>query len=737
MEIFCFFMGVLYAYTTHYYLPIATLALIFITPRYTFPIYFILGLTLALAHEWLTAPSHMPDVPIISQAQLEGTIESIPIKTPYKTQFMFAVHKLNGHKVNALVTLSWYQNSPHLHAGQAWLLKAKLKEPRNFNNPGSFDYVQSLKTKHVYWTGYVRSGSQKTDVDSAFSWLTLREHLSTVLNHLAPDQQTAGIVEALTLNITSHISAQDWDLFRRTGTTHLFGISGEHIALLSGFIFIFIRCLWSKSARCCLLLPAQSIAACGGLLIASFYALLAGFCPPVQRALAGCFFYAMSFIGRRRFTTWQVWRYALFLVLCIEPHVVFMQGFYFSFLAVACIVLTQQRWRLAGIRGKLALQLSCLLGLMPLSFYWYSYGSINSFIANIIAIPLVGFLIVPLSLLTLLISASSWSWILMKPLSYLIKILMKWLAWCEYLEAVNIHWSLNSITLVLPLLGALLVWVLLPIKPFKYLAWLWLVLPFFPPKIELKPGEALIDVLDVGQGLAVSIQTQHHTLLYDTGDQWFQGSDLGQMVVLPFYQTRGVKKIDALVISHPDKDHRGGLKSIQKNIPVTHLIVNDPIFYHQGMNCHYYPDWEWDGVHFRFLSIKGAFGNKNNNSCILQIATSKNTLLLTGDIERQAEDYLIRTYGSQLRSEILIVPHHGSKTSSSYRFLLEVAPRYAIASLGFANRFRFPHKQTINSMKALNIPFYRTDECGMTELKLTVNDPLKEPTCVHQSIQKS
>lgn len=701
-----------------------------ITPRYPILLLFILGVGLAYAHQWFISPTGLPDSNVIPHAIIEGTIASIPARNLNKTQFAFALETINGAAAQGLIQLAWYNNAPECHTGQRWRLSVKLKRPRNFANPGSYNYVNALATRHIQWTGYINSPNNKRlKSRTSFQWLTLRERLSTSLTRLAPDERIAGIVEALTLNLTTHISQEDWSLFRRTGTTHLFGISGEHIALISGLIFWLLRWVWSRSSRCCLLFPAISFASIGGFIIALLYAFLAGFGAPVQRALIGCFLYTLRCLGKQRFTAWQTWRYALAGVLCLEPHAVFMQGFYFSFLAVACLLLTQQRWRLKGYRGSLALQLSCLVGLMPLTLYWFSYGSINSFLANLFAIPLVGFLIFPLALLTMLVSHFDWAWLLMKPLSWLIILMFQGLKWTEKLADMNIIWPINHIELVFCLVGTLLLWLLLPAKPFKLLAILWLIIPLFPPRVLIQPGEALVQVLDVGQGLAVAIQTQHHSLLYDTGDQFFQGSDLGKMVILPFYQATQLSKLDMIVISHPDKDHRGGLNSVEEALPVGRLLVNDPHYYHHGLNCHTYPDWEWDGVSFHFFPIHKSFNDKNNNSCILQIRNAGGQVLFTGDIEKEAEDYLIQTYGDALKSSILIVPHHGSKTSSSYRFLLEVAPRYAIASLGFDNRFRFPHVRTLANMNSLQIPFYRTDECGMTTIKLSRKGEINAPAC--------
>lgn len=769
MEIFCFFLGILYLYTSNYFLPLINLLIFYLSPKYSIIGFFILGIVFAWLHQSLALPkgiatinplskhgtgvyasvhedlSILPmtqwfsavafqkrSIEVIPKVTIEGTIASIPTQDFTKTQFLLALEQYDHLPAQGLIQLSWYKNAPKLHSGQRWRFTVKLKRPRNYLNPGSMDYVSSLAARHIFWTGYILPQENKllTESPSNFSWLRLREYLSTQLTQLAPDQSTAGVVEALTLNLTSHISQENWDLFRRTGTTHLFGISGEHIALISGMIYWLVRWLWRKSARCCLLIPAPYVACIMGLLAAVCYAFLAGFAPPVQRALIGCFFYTLYRLGKLRFSTWQVWRYALFGVLCIEPHAVFMQGFYFSFIAVACLLLTQQRWQLKGYKGNLAIQLSCLIGLMPLTLYWYAYGSINGFIANLFAIPLVGLLIVPLALITMTFCSWSFAGLLMKLLALLIALLFKGLNLIEHLASININGSIQGMEWVIILMGVLLMWVLLPIKPFQWIAPLWVLLAVFPHQTLRSPGEAVIDVLDVGQGLAVVVRTQNHVLIYDTGDRFFQGNDLGKMVILPYLKTLRVNKIDAVVISHPDKDHRGGLNSLEKGVLVAQRLVNEPFYYNNhGVRCHDYPPWRWDNIYFRFLPITTHFKNKNNNSCILQISTSAGKVLLTGDIEKIAEDYLIRTYGGELASDVLIVPHHGSKTSSSYRFLLEVAPRYAIASLGFDNRFHFPHAKTLARMKSLNIPFYRTDHCGMTQITLPVQGEIKSPIC--------
>lgn len=730
MDILCFFIGIFFAYSPHLYLLLALFAILFIDFRYRLLLFFLSGLLVALLHQCWVAPHKVEHHAVLSNAMIEGEIVSLPTENDGTVSFDFQVTKINNHPVKTRMHLSWYDAKKMIHAAETWQFVVKIKKPRNFYNPGSRDREQSFNAKHIQWVGYIKKGTQQKKQNiSRHPWLCFRDYLRQQISALAPDLQIAGVIEALTINHTQHISQEDWALFRRTGTVHLFGISGEHSALLFGFFFILSRFFWSFYTKGCLLVPAPAFASIVSFLFTLSYAFLAGFEPPVQRALVGCFLYSFRYIGLGCFTPWQVWRYALFGVLCLDPHAVFMQGFYFSFLAVLCLLLTHQRWSLKGYQKHLALQLSCLIGLFPLGLYWFSYGSINGFLANLFAIPLVGFLIVPLSLLLLLIHPFNGSWMLIKLLSCLIHWLYWGLAWIEHLAFVNIQYSLTATSALIALMGGLLLWILLPIQPFKPFAFLWCIIPLFPSQSSVQYGDALVQILDVGQGLAVSVRTQHHTLLYDTGDLFFHGSDMGELVIVPFYQFNHIKIIDTIVISHPDKDHRGGLHSIEKQIPVKQLIVNDPEYYHRGIHCHHISAWDWDDVHFEFLPIQFPFKNKNNNSCVLQISTRQNRLLLTGDIEKEAEDYLVQQAMHRLKSDILVLAHHGSKTSSTLRFLLETAPRYAIASLGFDNRFHFPHKKTETTLKQLGIPFYRTDQCGMITLTLSNKKNITKPQC--------
>lgn len=718
MEILCLWLGVLFAYSQTWALVFVALGVYYFVRRPACVLFFVLGLALVGLHQFWIMPAAPGMDKALNQVQVEGQIVAMQSMSRQKSQFTFKTSMLNGKPCQTLLQLAWYQHPPPMALGQIWQLQVKLKQPRNYRNPGSKDYVQSLAARHVFWTGYVQGRGRLLAQSSAWSLLLFREQLAANLAKVIKDPLSLGVVEALTLGITNHLTQELWTLFRETGTTHLLVISGSHIGLIAGLVFFVSRRFASLFPRLLLRLPAQSLAGIAALLAAFIYALIAGFAPPAQRSVVAAGFFAWRCLGRQFCSIWQIWRYALLLVIVLEPHAVLLPGFYLSFIAVALLFFVWKRWPNQGWRSHVIAQLACLIGLMPFCLFWFGYGSVNGLIANLFAIPLVSFLIVPLSLLILMISQCPG----IGPLVWVLQTSIHALVWAlqqtARLSWLNVVYALNHSLSLAALVAAFMVLAFFPKLRLRMLACFWMVLAFFPAKLSPPYGEALIRILDVGQGLAVVVHTRQHLLVYDTGDSFYQGGDLGQWVILPYLSQMGVKQIDKLVISHPDRDHQGGLNSIRANRPVLQLIGNQRNKARGMVSCHSYPDWEWDGVRFRFFPIHHRFKAKNNRSCVLQVASSGGKILLAGDIEREAEYYLAQTYGNRLASEVLLVPHHGSKTSSSRAFLARVNPREAIISLGFANRFHFPHLQTLQTYQALEVPLWRTDERGMVSLRL-------------------
>ena len=720
MEILCFFAGTAFVYVNKLYPFLLVLSFFFFRRKASFWLWFCAAILFAYVHAWIVSDYGMPHQNVVKHALLSGKIVSIPSVASDKTQFQFAVQALNGKSAKAVILLNCYRNCPDFKAGQYWQLQTKIKRPHNLGNPGSFDYAGLLHARHIDWTGYIRAeksvfDSEKSDKKSL---LILRQYLANKVSSLTFDERTLGIVQALSLGVTTHIDKGEWELFRRTGTIHLMVISGAHIGLVAGLIYSITRWLWCCSGRWCLRIPAPKVASALALLSAFIYSILSGFAVPAERALIVCFFMLIRNFCGQRFTTWQAWRYALFVVILYEPHSVMSSGFYLSFIAVAVLVLANQRINSKGIKQTVMLQLACLIGLMPLTIFWFSYGAVNGLIANLVAIPWVGLVVVPLVLITvLLVPFVSVTWLVFIT-KHAILALLLYLNWVDAFSAVNVTYVFYSIFSPIILMGVLAIYVFIPLREYVVLTSLMAVLVLFPAYAKPKQGEASFYLLDVGQGLCVVVRTANHTLIYDTGAKFFHGGDMGKMALIPYLKTTNIRKLDAVVISHPDIDHRGGLDSLAQQYSIDSLIVDDPDWYHRGKSCYEIPEWTWDGVRFQFFATSMHLPKKNNHSCVLQVSTPGGQVLLTGDIEVLAEDYLIEHYGARLQSSVLLIPHHASKSSSSEDFLDTVRPQEAIASYGFDNAYHFPHAQAVNRYEQRHIPIYNTLDCGMVHLTL-------------------
>jgi len=237
-------------------------------------------------------------------------------------------------------------------------------------------------------------------------------------------------------------------------------------------------------------------------------------------------------------------------------------------------------------------------------------------------------------------------------------------------------------------------------------------------------------VLDVGQGLAIVIETQHHTLIYDAGVRSLSGFNTGSAVVLPYMKSRRIQKVDLAMVSHNDNDHSGGIHSLLQEGVIKKLMVsNHPELYAASNTalCRAGEQWHWDGVTFQILHPPSKWqSNDNNRSCVLQITHPAGKILLTGDIEKSAEEWLVRKYGDNLASDLVVVPHHGSKTSSSYRFVDLVHPQTAVFSAGYRNRYGFPHATIMQRYRELGAQLVETTRQGAVTYLFDVNIGLQQ-----------
>ena len=681
--------------------------------------------------------------------QLSGFVASIPERRDRLWRFEFDVdalhHEGKAYPSPGTIRLSWYDDAIRPAVGEAWQLTVRLKQAHGFMNPGAFDYEKWLFSHRIRATGYVRSKERQSLLPSSGvayplqQWRgLLRQKIQTIL----PEHPMRGLVTALTIGDRSAITAAQWTVLRESGTNHLIAISGLHIGFIAGLVYFLVKWLWARLGRWPLYVPAPKAGALAALLAALCYAALAGWSIPTQRAFIMVSVVMLSLLFMRVSTPSRTLALALLLVLLHDPLAVLGPGLWLSFAAVAIILFAMgnrsRHHRLWQKWGKVQWVVS--LGLLPLLLTLFQQASLVSPLANFIAVPVVSLLLVPMLLVALMLSSLAIGQLLFSwgadGLQLLMDLLTAITAWPHILLVTP---SPGIFSLSLALIGSLLLFM-----PRAWPArWLGLVLliPLLSdhPK-QLEHGQGRLTLLDVGQGLAAVVQTRNHTLVFDTGPRFSDAFDTGQAVVLPFLRQSAISQLDRLIISHSDNDHIGGAESLMAGLPVAEVLSSQPeqLFFDQVSLCQAGDAWEWDGVGFKILH-PDAFNIKtgeNNQSCVLQVTSPYARVLIPGDIEGEAEQALVERYGTQLRSDILIVPHHGSKTSSTTAFLHTVQPSYALFPVGYRNRHRFPHKNVLTRYEKSGIALFDTARHGAIEILLGPHDDQYRPITYRQAARR-
>lgn len=671
-----------------------------------------------------------------------GVVSSLPKNEGDAFHFQFTTSSINHQLQKTVLQLAWYgaQTVP-LRVGDQWQLLVKLKRPHGLMNPGGFDYDKWLFSHEIRATGYVINSPQTVFIQSKNrSHLIdrIRENLQIKIKQTLNGQPTAGLIEALVTGSQNDITPEQWKTMQATGTNHLMAIAGLHIGFMSGFSFILMNLLWRRSGRLCLMVPAQQAATGAALISAIVYSGLAGFSLPTQRALIMLTVFLLGSLLRRQFSTWNAYLLALLFIVLWEPLSTMTISFWLSFAAVFLIIY--------GVSGRLKMhgiawhwgraQWVIAIGLIPFCVWLFEQASFVSLIANFIAVPAVGFIVLPLcaiGTILLLVFNLPGHWVLLIAAKAMIIIwwVLTWLA--HFKNAIWLQVMPNNLVLSLSVIGVLLL-----LAP-KGLPGKWLGIIFFLPLIFYpypKPcaGEVWFTVLDVGQGLATVVQTKNHVLIYDTGPN-VGGFDAGQRVDLPFLYSQGIRKVDLMMISHGDNDHIGGAFTIIKNISVKQVFTSVPqnLLKFHAKKCVAGQSWQWDGVKFTVLYPKATMPYQDNNSsCILRINNQHESILLTGDIEKSAEKNLIQNNAGQLSSTVLVAPHHGSVTSSSSAFIKAVQAKYVIFSTGYFNRYHFPSHMVIKRYQAAHTLMLNTATSGAIQFKLGNTDPFISLTEQHK-----
>ena len=679
---------------------------------------------------------------------IEGSIVSIPVTKDDFSKFLFSVDAIYIDDVRIAgpkrIKLSWYGNgSKAVASGQRWRLTVRLKRPYGTMNPGGFDYERWLFQNRINATAYIRINSANTQLDNVNdidAFYRLRQHLHDRIGDLAGDSTQVGIIQALALGERGQISQEQWQRLRETGTNHLVAISGLHIGLVAAWVFFLTRWLWSRSLLGFFHIPAPRVAAILAWCAAFCYAAMAGFSIPTQRALVMVSVVMLGIISQRPLALSHVWALSLLAVLIYDPLAPLSAGFWLSYAAVGVILFalgnrltnTGLWWRYGRVHVVVA------LGLAPLLIVLFQNVPVLSPLANFIAVPLVSLVTVPLTLLAL-------------PFVDLFPTLSELLLLGAHYSLLLLEWVLasvhkySSLPFDLPILNgfamsSLVVGTLWLLMPRGWPA-RWLGIIGFLPLFFINPDRPAastfwLTVLDVGQGTAIVIETQNHTLIYDAGARFSDEFDMGSAVILPYLQAQGLNTIDTLLISHADNDHIGGAASILDEVEVKRVLTSATENFGEGFatECEAGQSWQWDGIQFELLhpdaayTVKNKRKARNNRSCVLRISNNVETILLPGDIEKDAERYLLKHYRDKLKANIIIAPHHGSRTSSTPRFVNAINANHVVYTVGYRNRYGFPKLPIIKRYQNGGAVAYRSDDSGALRFVLDGDGEISPPS---------
>jgi competence protein ComEC len=696
---------------------------------------------------------------------IKGRVISLPIYREQYNAWYFTVETialLNNGREFALsdsfpkkIRLAWYKDrskkedfSPHQTVpkrevvpklGEHWSLWVRFKPIHSHLNPGSFDYERWAFVRHIESRGYVRNSTKskkyvnyRLEKDGS-NWVEVwRTHLRNLIEKSGISLESQALVKALMIGDKSALSQKQWDAFRDAGISHLLAISGLHIGLVALFMGWLGSCLWRLSARACRIVPAPYIWFFSGLLSASVYAMVAGFEVPVQRALVMLFVAFFGLLYQRHLPNLFILLLAFIAVMLIDVRAFYATGFWLSFVSVAIILFLlrgqnqskhylsfaylkkQSTWQerrgklFAGIYQLFRLQFAITICLIPLLLFFFQTASVISPLANLSITPLVGIFVVPFIILAVFMSA----------IPMVFDFLMLWLGfvleWLNVFLLLAVEWLDLRVQLPSPSVWGVIIATIVLVLAFiasnwkkRLIAVVIAVVLLFPFPRMIPEGVAEVNVLDVGQGLSIVVFTKNHSLIYDFGNR-----GLGRSVVYPFMNSN-FRKADKMVISHHDIDHYGGSEYVIKKYPKAQII--------DWNKCS--GEWMWDKVKFQLLQYQAEFQGKkirdNNVSCIVKITSANNqSMLLTADIEKEAERWLINNKAEILQSNVLLVPHQGSKTSSTREFLQAVNPQIAVVSAGYKNHFRHPHPKVVKRYQSLGVSLYDTICGGMITISL-------------------
>lgn len=712
-------------------------------------------------------PLHLATAPQWIQGEvisLQSSTDSTQIISDKKQlRFNLKVTHLNSKKLNTAikVRLSWKKPEFIMFQGQVVTLKTKFKPAHGLANVGGFSYQTWLRSKNILATGYVINNKENKATTASIS---TRQKLFNIYKALLPEHKLSPLLLALGFGSRNELNPQLWQVLQTTGTGHLIAISGLHIGLVSAgsyfCLMIFIRLLplrFCNNRVCFQTMNIRYLVIAVSLEIGITYGYLAGFSLPTIRALLMLSIYWLSRVLNINISIKRWLLLTLFLLTLTTPFSLFTASFWLSVYAVTIIFLILWRfktmlnsgntvWRF--IKGVFVIQLGLTVMLLPVSALFFHQVSFVALLANIVAVPWMSFLSIPLCLLSVLVMPFSES-------------LAQFLMECS-IESLQLLWhylrflsqqtwavvKLSNVGIQFFVLFGSISFLALFCLPQVFLSnffasqtnsfkkllvvfSLCVLLLFTQNAQTLKIKNAnsnnqdivnesswQLVVFDVGQGLSVLIQRGTKAVLYDTGASYPSGFTMVSAVILPYLQHAGVVQLDKMIISHSDNDHAGGLTELRESIPLNELIYNGDET-DKNTVCLQGNSFTWQNLHFEMLWPKDIVSKENDDSCVLLISDGKYSVLLAGDITKKVEAALLQQYPN-LSADIITVPHHGSKTSSSELFISSVNPSFAVASAGYLNRWNMPVVEVVQRYQQQNVELLNTAQSG--QIIFTISD---------------
>ncbi len=703
-----------------------------------YPALFVLGGFWAGTYAILWQPMPLDAALAGRELLLEGRIESLPLQDERRQRFVFHVASasLDGVMVATpkRALLSWYRSDEAVAPGESWRLRTRLKPPHGLMNPGGRDYERWLFEQRIGAKGYVRPSSDNQRLAEAgwHDWIDrLRLHIRDYLRCVFHDPKQAAMANALLTGDRSLLSGDQRELLARAGISHLIAISGLHIGIVAGLFYWLTERLWRRSERLALWCPASLAASVAALIAGLGYALLSGLAIPARRALLMLAALAGAVLGRRFVRPLRGLALAALLVVLFDPLALLSAGFWLSFGAVVMILLALRGRRHGRLMGFARVQLAISLGLAPLLLLFFKQVSLVAPLVNLVLIPAFSLLVIPLLMLLLpgaFIGGAVFAgvaWLIGKLLDILLGFagMLAGLDWAVWSPPLLGGWGIVAIALGVAL-------VLLPRGlPGRSLAAVPLLLGLSLPltgRDAPRDGAFALHVVDIGQGTSVVIQTARHVLVYDTGPAFHGGRGAAWHSLLPLLRVAGVAHIDRLVLSHDDIDHTGGARLLYRRFSVGEMLHGEPIpaFSGRGEACVAGQIWRWDGVEFAVLwPYAAGFWSGNNASCVIRVSAGDHALLLSGDIEAPVERQLVRRYRDSLASSVVVVPHHGSRTSSSRDFVAATRPALAVFTTGFLNRWGFPKADRLDRWKDIGARLLDVSDSGRVRIDFVPREP--------------